>query len=238
MISQQELEPKNQTNESQHFNYEEASSIEPRYANYATVSPDLHTTTTLQQIPGDTPDQTVERPNHTMEKSEENCPAPGSLPDYVSVYKPETMKWGKRIDGSEIVLQTSVIADAYNKIATWTKNVFLVPCDKTGRDFIDQVTSHFNDWNNGANSQNMALKAAFVLLAAGLQKPSPKSKAKEDQELLSKPLVQWKEGKINKLLHEGRIIQSQIGKLRSTDPPDKLKVFTKLLLEGQIISAL
>ena len=46
MISQQELEPRNQRNGRQHFNYEEASSIEPRYANYATVSQDLHTTTT------------------------------------------------------------------------------------------------------------------------------------------------------------------------------------------------
>ena len=43
---------------------------------------------------------------------------------------------------------------------------------------------------------------------------------------------------INKLLREGRIIQSRIGKLRSTDPPDKSKVFTKLVLEGQINSAL
>ena len=70
MISQQELEPRNQRNESQHFNYEEASSIEPRYAKYATVSQDLHTSSTLQQIPGDSPDQTAERRNHTIEKSD------------------------------------------------------------------------------------------------------------------------------------------------------------------------
>ena len=132
MISQQELEPRNHRNESQHFNYEEASSIEPRYANYATVSQDLHTTTTLQQIPGDSPDQTAERPNHTIEKSEDNCPAPGSVPDYVSVCKPETIKWGKRIDGSEIVLQTSFIADAYNKIATWRKMFFSSSIVKQG----------------------------------------------------------------------------------------------------------
>ena len=49
------------------------------------------------------------------------------------------------------------------------KNVFLVPYDKTGRDFIDQVMSHINDWNNGANCQHKALKAVFVLLAVGLQ---------------------------------------------------------------------
>ena len=121
------------------------------------------------------------------------------------------------MDGSEIVLQTSVITDAYNEIVTWRKNVFLIPYGKTGRDFIDQVALHINDWNNGAKCQHIALKAAFVLLAVGLQKPSPKSKAKEHQELLSKRLVQWKDGEINKLLREGRIIQSRIGRLRSID---------------------
>ena len=238
MISQQQLEPRNQRNESQNFNFEEASSIEQCYANYASASQDLHTINTLQQIPRDSPYQTAERPNRTIEESEDNCPPLGFVPDYVSVCKPETIKWGKRIDGSEIVLQTSVITDAYNEIATWRKNVFLVPYGKTGRDFIDQVTSHINDWNNGANCQHIALKAAFVLLAVGLQKPGPKSKAKEHQELLSKRLAQWKDGEINKLLREGRIIQSRIGKLRSADPPDKSKVFTKLVLEGQINSAL
>ena len=115
MISQQDLEPRNQRNESQNCNFEEMSSIEPCYANYATASQDLHTTTTLQQIPGDSPDQTVERQNRTIEESEDNCPALGFVPEYVSVCKPETIKWGKRIDGSEIILQTSVIMDAYKK---------------------------------------------------------------------------------------------------------------------------
>ena len=38
--------------------------------------------------------------------------------------------------------------DACNDIATWRKNVCLVPCGKTGRDFIDQVASHICNWNN------------------------------------------------------------------------------------------
>ena len=116
MISQLELEPGNQRNESQNFNFEETSSNEPRYANYATISQASHTTTTLQQITGDSPYQTAERWNQTLEKSVDNCPVLGVLPNYVSVCKPETIKWGKRIDGSEIVLQTSVITDARNDI--------------------------------------------------------------------------------------------------------------------------
>ena len=123
----------------------------------------------MQQIPGDSPDQTAERQNRTIEESEDNCPALGFVPEYVSVCKPETIKWGKRIDGSEIILQTSVITDAYNEIVTWRKNVFLVPYGKTGRDLSsrDQVTSHINDWNNGAN-----LRRAFQSLV-----PSPKPKS-------------------------------------------------------------
>ena len=132
MISQQELAPRNQRNESQNFNFEEANSIESCYANYVTVSQDLHTTTTLHQIPGDSPDQTAEQRNQTIEESEDNCPALGVVPDYVSICKPETIKWGNHFDGSKIVLQTSVITDAYNEIVTGRKNVFLVPYGKTG----------------------------------------------------------------------------------------------------------
>ena len=55
----------------------------------------------------------------------------------------------------------------------------MVPYGKRGRDFIDQVAPHIYDWNNSANCQHIALKAAFELLVVGLQKPSPKSKNKE-----------------------------------------------------------
>ena len=135
-------------------------------------------------------------------------------------------------------MSTSVIIDADNKIATWRKNVFLVPYGKVGRDFIDQVTLHIYDWNSVSDNQHISLKAAFVLLAVGLQKPSPKSKAKDHQDVLSKRLILWRQGEINKLLREGRIIQGRIGKLKASEPPDRSKVFAKLVLEGQINSAL
>ena len=77
------------------------------------------------------------------------------------------INWGKRSDGNAIVISTSVITDAYNEIATWRKNVLLVPYGKAGRDFIDQVTLHINDWNSGSDNQHISLKAAFVLLAEG-----------------------------------------------------------------------
>ena len=135
-------------------------------------------------------------------------------------------------------MQTSVITDAYNEIVTWRKNLFLVPYGRIGRDFVDQITAHINDWNSGADCQHISLKAAFLLLSVGLQKPSPKFKTKEHKDLLSKRLIQWKDGEINKLLRESRIIQSRMGKLKFSDLPDKSKVFAKLVLEGQINAAL
>ena len=113
----------------------------------------------------------------------------------------------------------------------------LVPYGKIGRDFIDQVTSHINDWNNSDNC-HVSLKAAFVLLAVGLQKPGPKSKAKDHQDALARRLIMWREGEISKLLRECKIIQRRIGKLKGSASPDKTKVFKNLVLEGPINAAL
>ena len=169
----------------------EETGSESQYANLlAPSNQDLHTAST-PQIPGD-----VEQKEH----GENHLNSPGCLPEYITIYKPSMINWGKRSDSKVIVISTSVITDAYNEIATWRKNGFLVPYGKVGRDFIDQVTLHINDWNSGSDNQHIPLKAAFVLLAVGLQKPSPKSKEKDHQDVLSKRLIFWRQGEINKLL--------------------------------------
>ena len=173
-----------------------------------------------------------------LDQNEDNAIISGCLPEYNNVNKPPMINWGKRSDGRTIVISTSDITDAYDEITTWKKNVFLVPYGKIGMDFIDQITMHINDWNSGSENQHVSLKAVFVLLAVGLQKPNPKSKAKDHQDALSKRLALWKDGEISKLIREGRIIQSRIGKFKGSNHPHKAKVFAKLVLEGQINSAL
>ena len=91
----------------------------------------------------------------------------GCLPDYEPVSKPSSVYWGRKSDGAEIWLKTS-IAHAYNKVTTWRKNAFLIPYGKIGRDFIDQVAEHINDWNNKSEMHHIALTAAIVLLASAL----------------------------------------------------------------------
>lgn len=53
--------------------------------------------------------------------------------------------------------------------------------------------------------------------------------------MLSKRLVLWKDGEVEKLVRDERTIQSRIGKLKSSDPPNRSKVFAKLVLIFKII---
>ena len=134
-----------------------------------------------------------------------------------------------------ITITTATIDDAYNEVTKWRKNTFLIPYGKTGRDFIDQLKKLIDDWNNRSPMQHLALKAAIVLLATALQKPCQRSKAKKHQECLEK---RWRNGEIESLLREGRMIQRRLLRSNKNDPPNKARIFAKLVMEGQINSAL
>ena len=105
-------------------------------------------------------------------------------------------------------MTTSTIANAYEEITRWRKNTFLVPYGKIGKEFIDQLTMHIMDWNNGSESQHIALKAAFVLVAVCLQKPSQKSKTKDHKECLTRRVALWKNGDIDQLIDASNAFNS------------------------------
>ena len=179
---------------------------------------------------------TEEHDYSTFENASDSIP--GSLPEYKAINTPSSFIWGRHGDGRTITVNTSTIDNAYNEITKWRKNTFLVPYGKTGKHFIDKLTQHINDWNNESEMQHIALKAAIVLLAVGLQKPSQKSKVKEHQECLAKRLALWKEGEIDVLVREGWIIQRRLTNSRRADPPNKASVFANLVMTGKINSAL
>ena len=169
-------------------------------ANETTLDTDLHTAHRPQlQLPEETsPTYTIEV-NYSASESA-SVEVPGCLPKYKALEIPCSFNWGLSHDGKTITVLTSLIDKAYDEISQWRKNTFLVPYGKTGRDFIDKLTEHINDWNNEAEGQHVSLKAAIVQVAVGLQKPSRKSKAKDHQECLAKHLAMWKEGDIDSLL--------------------------------------
>ena len=93
----------------------------------------------------------------------------GVYQKYTEISRPHTVTWDRNSDGEIITISSSLIDGAYNEITTWRKNTFLVPYGKIGRDFIDQLSKQIHDWNNGTAMQHLALKAAIILLAVGLQ---------------------------------------------------------------------
>lgn len=55
---------------------------------------------------------------------------------------------------------------------------------------------------------------------------------------MSRRLVLWKDGEKDTLVRVGRMIQKRLTKPRRNEPPNKAKIFAKLVLEGHINSAL
>ena len=103
---------------------------------------------------------------------------------------------------------------------------------RTMKDFIDELTLLINDWNYETERQHVAPKAFFLLQTVSLQKPGPKSKAKEHQECLKNRLGMWKKGQIDRLMREGRFIQARLPKTASRKPQDQARIFRKLNYGG------
>ena len=88
-----------------------------------------------------------------------------------------------------MIVNVSIIENAYDEISKWRKNTFLVPIGRTGEEFIDTWEELTNKWKNSSEMELIALKVAIVLIALCLQKPGPKSKLKDHQDCLAKRLV-------------------------------------------------
>ena len=163
---------------------------ESHYANFSSTSTlDLHTPTALQ-VPEEQPIN-----EHNDEFKDILCTElPGSLPEFTPANISQTIVWSQSSE-NVITVNSSEIDKAYDEITAWRKNSFLVPYGKTGRDFIDQLTKHLNDWNNGSEKSACSFKSVFCSPGARTAKTKSKIKSKRSQEYLEKRLPLWKEGK-------------------------------------------
>ena len=69
---------------------------------------------------------------------------PGSLPECNTLHTPSSFVWGQDDEGRSIIVNVSIIENAYDKISKWCKNTFLVPFGKTGKEFIDTLKELIN----------------------------------------------------------------------------------------------
>ena len=71
-----------------------------------------------------------------------------------------------------------------------------------------------------------------------LQKPSRKSKAKENSEYLAKRLILWSEGKIKNLIAESKEIQKKVKEQFDKKTELKEQAFCRLMLLGKVGQAM
>ena len=129
------------------------------------------------------------------------------------------------------------INDVYETMVHWQKNLLMIPSEKAGKEFITELSSWLNKFNNDTPLQSIVLKVYMVLPSFLIQKPSRKSKAKQHSAKLSQRLTLWKEGKIDILLREGKAIQRQLQR-KPRSKEEITKIFSRLMLQGKVTAAL
>ena len=92
--------------------------------------------------------------------------------------------------------------------------------------------------NNDTKWSRLALTLSFIFVPLMLQKPSPKSKAKENLKYLQKRLKFWKQGDIKSLLAENREIQSKLKTTQKKKQESREKAFVRHMLLGKVSKAM
>ena len=124
----------------------------------------------------------------------------------------------------------------YSRIIHWKPNVFLTPSGHAGKAFLTVVKDLFDQFSCDGPLKPLAVKLILIAGPLLLQKPSASSKSKEHAECLTRRLALWEEGNLSDLLREGKTIQSRL--LKSKPNQSSLKVFSRLMLKGQVSAAL
>ena len=134
-----------------------------------------------------------------------SCAGVPALPAYLSADSPN-FTWGS-LDGSEFCKQ---ISTAYDQIAHWRNNLFMVPFGKAGTDFVTEYSKLFYNYGIASALECITLSAAMVILALLLQCPHRNSKSHEHVMCLEQRLSLWRDGNVLGLLNEGCIIQQRL----------------------------
>ena len=132
----------------------------------------------------------------------------------------------------------SSIVDIYNECVKWRKNLFKLPSGGAAKEFVKEMSHWLEQFNRTTDFQGIALKVYMVLPSLLLQKPGPKSKAKEHLAILSHRLELWKKGELSELLRDCRQIQAKLKSSKRRNPDDTARIFARLVFDGKISAAL
>ena len=162
-----------------------------------------------------------------------SCP---ELPPFHAAAEPN-FTWGE-LNGDEF---KQSIRRAYDEVAHWRRNVFMLPSGKAGKQFVREITSLFTAYAQGSSLECVAIEAVMVASTLLLQKPHQTSKCREHVQALDRRLRAWQAGDIDGLMREGRTIQLQLRPFNH-DGHDQtqhnIRIFSRLVFEGKIHAAI
>jgi hypothetical protein len=156
------------------------------------------------------------------------------LPDFTPM-STEAFKWGD-VDGTDFIRS---ISSVYERMPSCRKNIFLLPTGKCGQTFIKEKARLIECWTTHNVLERIALKAVAVMDFLLLQRTHHKAKTKDNKEALSRRILDWKAGNIEKLFSEVCAIHGELDKRRSRmSTPQLSATFAKLIFAGRVNAAL
>ena len=161
----------------------------------------------------------------TQSISSSNQPVP-ELPSYSDMDVP-CFNWG----ALDVATFSHAITSAYAEAIHWRRNLFSVPSGKAGTSFVTALASLYKGYGEGSAMESVALRAAMVMPILMLQKPHARSKSWEHMKCLERSLIDWKEGNIDTLLHEGHTIQAD------SEPPHLPATVTSNILHNSLLNS-
>ena len=105
--------------------------------------------------------------------------------------------------------------------------------------YIRETKKLMKSWTNNSSLKDINFKAIRIIPCLFLHKPSKVSKSRDYLKALKRKIDLWSNGKIDKLLFEGKTIQSCLHHNKTPNSIDKLsKKFVLLIEKGNVNGAL
>ena len=197
----------------------------------------------MSSVPVTTPDDPATIALDTSQPLQDSPSPPNSMNQLTSndLPCPEPASTSVFVWGLHVANDFSAILEAtFAEVIHWRRNCFTVPLGKAGKEFVAELSKLYLAFASASALESVALKATIVLPILLLQKPQQASKTKDHISCLERRLKLWKDGDLNKLLLECRVIQGRLPK-HSPSPRSEENLarrFSNLVFDGKYKAAM
>ena len=102
------------------------------------------------------------------------------------------------------------VSDAYDEVVHWRSNLFLVPPDKVGKEFVQELAQLISAYGEGIALEFVAIKAAMIQCTFLLQWPFWTAVTSDFLSCFKRCLDLWKQGEINERLQESLLLNIEL----------------------------